>query len=90
MENNLEKRKQRKTLVGLVESRSGDKSIKVVFFYKQPHPLYRKEIKRKTVLYVHDAENACNVGDTVEIMSVRPLSHLKRWRVVRIVEKVQA
>ena len=64
--------------------------IKVIFFYKKPHPLFRKEIKRKTVLHVHDAENACNVGDKVEIMATRPLSRLKRWRVVRILEKAQA
>lgn len=86
----LGERTRRKALVGIVESRSGDKSIKVVSFYKKPHPLFRKEIKRKTVLHVHDAENICNVGDRVEIMSTRPLSHLKRWRVVRVMEKVQA
>ena len=71
----LEQRSLRKTLVGVVESRSGDKTIKVVF---------------KTVLHVHDAENICNVGDKVEIMSTRPLSYLKRWRVVRVLEKAQA
>lgn len=87
---NLERRTQRKSLVGVVESRSGDKSIKVVFFYKKPHGLFRKEIKRKTVLHVHDAGNICNVGDKVEIMSTRPLSHLKRWRVVRVLEQAQA
>ncbi len=86
---NLEKRTQRKTLVGVVESRSGNKSIKVVFFYKKPHTLFKKEIKRKTVLHAHDEENACSVGDKVEIMSTRPLSHLKRWRVVRVLEKAQ-
>jgi small subunit ribosomal protein S17 len=88
--NSLVERKQRKTLVGSVTSRSGNKSIKVVFFYKRPHNLYRKEIKRKTVLHVHDADNVCNVGDKVEIMSTRPLSHMKRWRVVRVLEKIQA
>lgn len=87
---NLEKRTQRKALIGVVESRSGDKSIKVVFFYKKPHSLFKKEIKRKTVLHVHDADNVCNVGDKVEIMSTRPLSHLKRWRVVRVLEKARS
>jgi small subunit ribosomal protein S17 len=86
--NRLVERKQRKILIGNVTSRSGDKSIKVVFFYKRPHSLYRKEIKRKTVLHVHDADNVCNVGDKVEIMSTRPLSHMKRWRVVRVLEKI--
>lgn len=86
---NKEVRTLRKTLVGVVEKRSGDKTVKVVFFYKKPHPLFRKEIKRKTVLHVHDEENMCQVGDRVEIMSTRPLSHLKRWRVVRLLEKAQ-
>lgn len=80
-------RQQRKTLVGVVTSRSGDKSIKVTYFYKTPHPLYRKEIKRKSVMHVHDEANACQVGDKVEIMETRPLSKLKRWRVVKVLEK---
>lgn len=80
-------RNQRKILVGVVSSKSGEKSVKVVYLYKKPHPLYRKEIKRKTVLHVHDENNACSVGDKVEIVSSRPLSRLKRWRVLNIVEK---
>lgn len=84
-----EQRKLRKKLVGEVKGRWGGGTVKVVFFYKKPHPLFRKEIKRKTVLYAHDQDNECQVGDWVEIMSVRPLSHLKRWRVVRLLEKVQ-
>lgn len=77
----------RKDLVGVVTSRTGDKSIKVTFFYKIPHPLYKKEIKRKTVVHAHDEQNECAVGDKVEIMETRPLSKLKRWRVVKILEK---
>ncbi|HCJ12580.1 MAG: 30S ribosomal protein S17 [Verrucomicrobia bacterium GWF2_51_19] len=82
-------RKQRKTLVGLVSSRSGDKTIKVVYDYKIPHPLYQKEIKRKTVVHVHDENNECKVGDKVEIMEMRPLSKMKRWRVTKVVEAAQ-
>lgn len=80
-------RGNRKQLVGVVTSRSGDKSVKVTFFYKIPHPLYRKEIKRKTVVHVHDENNECAVGDKVTIMETRPLSKLKRWRVTQILEK---
>lgn len=80
-------RASRKTLVGEVTSRSGDKTIKVTFFYKIPHPLYRKEIKRKTVVHAHDEKNECALGDKVEIMETRPLSKLKRWRVVKVLEK---
>ncbi|HVU38252.1 MAG TPA: 30S ribosomal protein S17 [Opitutales bacterium] len=79
-------RGNRKRITGVVTSRSGDKTIKVTFFYKIPHPIYQKEIKRKTVLHVHDEENACKIGDKVEIMETRPISKLKRWRVVRVVE----
>jgi len=78
---------QRKDLVGVVTSRTGDKSVKVTLYYKIPHPLYKKEIKRKTVVHAHDESNECAKGDKVEIMETRPLSKLKRWRVVKILEK---
>tara|TARA_A100001015_G_scaffold314819_1_gene425164 strand:+ start:299 stop:583 length:285 start_codon:yes stop_codon:yes gene_type:complete len=79
-------RNTRKSLIGTVTSRSGDKTIKVTYFYKIPHPLYKKEIKRKTVLHVHDEKNECGLGDKIEIMETRPLSKLKRWRVTRVIE----
>jgi len=79
-------RGERKHITGIVTSRSGDKTIKVTYFYKIPHPLYQKEIKRKTVLHAHDEANACKLGDKVEITETRPISKLKRWRVVRIIE----
>jgi small subunit ribosomal protein S17 len=79
-------RAQRKTLVGVVSSVSGAKTVKVVYAYKKPHPLYRKEISRQTIVHAHDEKSECKVGDKVEIMQTRPLSHLKRWRVVRVVE----
>lgn len=81
----IEKNK-RKVLVGVVMSKSGDKTVKVASFYKAPHPLLKKEIKRKTVIFVHDENNACNVGDKVEVVETRPLSHLKRWRLAQILE----
>ena len=80
-------RNHRKDLIGVVTSRTGDKSIKVTFFYKIAHPLYRKEVKRKTVVHVHDEKNECQLGDKVEIMETRPLSKLKRWRVAKVLEK---
>lgn len=82
----IAQRNARKNLIGTVTSRSGDKTIKVTYFYKIPHPLYKKEIKRKTVLHVHDEKNECGLGDKVEIMETRPLSKLKRWRVTRVIE----
>ncbi len=82
-----ETRNSRKSLIGTVTSRSGDKTIKVTYFYKIPHPLYRKEIKRKTVVHAHDETNDCGLGDKVEIMETRPLSKLKRWRVTKVLER---
>lgn len=83
-------RNTRKTLIGFVTSRSGDKSIKVTIPYKTPHPLYHKVINRKTVLHVHDEKNETKVGDKVQIMETRPISRLKRWRVTSVVESAVA
>lgn len=84
MENN---RNNRKDLTGIVTSIMGDKSIKVVYNYKIPHPRYRKVINRKTVVHVHDEKNDARLGDKVEIMETRPISRLKRWRLVTVIER---
>ena len=81
-----EDRSNRKTLLGLVASRSGDKTIKVNYQYTVPHPVYGKEVQRRTALHAHDEKTERKPGDKVEIMETRPLSKLKRWRVVRVVE----
>lgn len=80
-------RNNRKELIGVVRSKTGDKSVKVVYEYKIPHPLYKKEIRRKTTVHVHDEKNDSNVGDKVRIMATRPLSKLKRWRIIEVMEK---
>ena len=82
-----ERHNRRKTLIGFVTSRSGDKSVKVTIAYKTPHPLYHKIVNRQTVLHVHDEKNETKIGDKVEVMETRPLSRLKRWRVVSIIQK---
>lgn len=79
-------RNKRKDLIGFVTSRSGDKSIKVTVPFKTPHPRYHKVVNRKTVVHVHDEKNETKVGDKVEIMETRPISRLKRWRVIRVIE----
>jgi small subunit ribosomal protein S17 len=83
-------RNNRKELIGLVRAKTGDKSVKVVYEYKTPHPLYKKEIRRKTTVHVHDEKNDSAVGDKVKIISTRPLSKLKRWRISQIIEKAPA
>ena len=75
-------RNKRKELIGVVRSKTGDKSVKVVYEYKIPHPLYNKEIRRKTPVHVHDSKN-----DKVKIMATRPVSKLKRWRITEVLEK---
>ena len=81
-----DQRAQRKTLIGFVTSRSGDKSVKVTVAYKTPHPRYHKVVNRQTVLHAHDEKNETKVGDKVEIMETRPLSRLKRWRIVSVID----
>jgi small subunit ribosomal protein S17 len=81
-----ERHSRRKTVIGFVSSKMGDKSVKVTVPYKTPHPLYHKVINRKTVLHVHDEKNETKVGDKIEVMETRPISRLKRWRVIRVVE----
>jgi len=83
-------RNQRKSIVGFVTSRSGDKSVKVTIPYKTPHPRYHKVINRKTVVHAHDEKNESKVGDKVEIMETRPMSRLKRWRILSVVESAVA
>ena len=83
----MQARNSRKSLIATVTSRSGNKTVKVAYLYKIPHPLYRKEIKRRTVVHAHDEDNQCGLGDKVEIMETRPLSKLKRWRVMSVLEK---
>ena len=80
-------RNNRKELIGFVRSKTGDKSVKVVYEYKIPHPLYKKEIRRKTTVHVHDEKNDSNVGDKVKSMATRPVSKLIRWRITEVLEK---
>ena len=78
-------RSQRKTIVGVVRTAKMDKTRRVEVPRLQKHPKYGKYVKRRTVCYMHDEKNESKVGDTVELMETRPMSKLKRWRLVRIV-----
>lgn len=66
-----------------------DKTIVVATKFKEKHPIYGKFISKTKKYYAHDESNDCHVGDTVLIMETRPLSKLKRWRVVKIVERAK-
>lgn len=82
-------RNARKSRIGKVESNKMDKTIVVRVDNKTKDPLYGKIINRTLRLKAHDENNECDIGDTVEIMETRPLSKDKRYRLVRIVEKVK-
>lgn len=78
-------RNRRKTEIGRVTSDKMNKTRRIEIERLVPHPKYGKFLKRRTVCYAHDEENATHVGDLVEIMETRPLSKQKRWRILRIV-----
>ncbi len=82
-------RNLRKTRIGKVLSNKMDKTITVAFERRIQHPIYGKFIKKTLKLYAHDIENSCMEGDVVKIMETRPLSKLKRWRLVEIIEKAK-
>ncbi|MGH9118236.1 MAG: 30S ribosomal protein S17 [Acidimicrobiales bacterium] len=79
----------RKLREGVVTSAAMDKTAVVTVTERVRHRLYGKTVQRSTKLYVHDEANACNQGDRVLIQETRPLSKLKRWRLVEIVERAR-
>jgi small subunit ribosomal protein S17 len=82
-------RNRRKTRQGVVVSTAGEKTCVVKVEDRKRHPLYGKMITRSVKFHAHDEENTCGVGDRVVIMETRPLSKLKRWRLVEILEKAK-
>ncbi|GAB4206943.1 MAG: 30S ribosomal protein S17 [Bacteroidia bacterium] len=89
METTGNTRKTRKTRIGIVTSNKMDKTIVVSITRKVKHPIYGKFVNKTTKFYAHDEKNQCDIGDTVKIMETRPLSKLKRWRLVEIIQKVK-
>ena len=85
----MEARKLRKTRQGVVLSNKMDKTIIVAAKFKEKHPIYGKFMSKTKKYYAHDEKNEVNLGDIVQIMETRPLSKLKRWRVVKIVERAK-
>jgi small subunit ribosomal protein S17 len=83
----MQERGHQKERTGLVVSNKMDKTITVAVERLVPHPLYKKVIRRTVKFHAHDEKNACNEGDMVRIRETRPLSKLKRWRLVEIVKR---
>lgn len=82
-------RAQRRERTGRVVSDKMDKSISVAVDRQVKHPIYGKFITKTTKYMAHDENNEAGIGDTVRIMSTRPLSKRKSWRLVEIVEKAK-
>src|SRR5437899_7698803 len=80
-------RASRKTRTGEVISSSMNKTIVVRTVTRVPHPKFGKIVKQMKKFYAHDEENKAKTGDVVRIMETRPLSKLKRWRLLKVVQK---
>ena len=81
------KKNNRKQLIGIIVSDKMDKTVSVKVARKVPHPVYKKYINKTKKYYAHDPQNLCSEGDTVIIEESKPLSRLKRWKVLKIQEK---
>ena len=82
-------RSKRRERIGKVVSNKMQKSITVAVDRQVKHPIYGKFITKTSKMMAHDEKNEANIGDTVRIMSTRPLSKNKSWRLVEIVEKAK-
>ena len=80
---------RRKVRIGKVVSNRMNKSIIVAIERRVPHPIYKKYFRRTSRLMAHDEKREAGIGDMVRIMETRPLSKLKRWRLVEVVEKAK-
>ncbi len=78
---------RRKIRIGRVVSEKMDKTVVVAVEWRQRHRLYGKLVRRLTTFRAHDEDNACHVGDMVQIEETRPLSKTKRWRVREILSR---
>ena len=85
----MEKRNLRKERIGVVVSNKMDKTIVIAVKRKVKHPIYGKFVNKTSKFYAQDDQNTCNIGDTVRIMETRPLSKLKNWRLVEILERAK-
>ena len=83
-------RRQRNIKVGQVVSRAGNKTIVVEVTRRVQHPFYKRYVNRRKKFHAHDEQNQCQVGDRVRIAESRPLSSLKRWRLVEILRRATA
>jgi small subunit ribosomal protein S17 len=88
-EQTAEDRNARKTRIGTVVSDKMNKTVVVAVERRYAHPLYGKQVTRTKKYHAHDENDEYRIGDTVRIMETRPLSKLKRWRVVEAIERAK-
>jgi small subunit ribosomal protein S17 len=84
---NLPARGNRKERVGEVVSNKMAKTIVVRVERRFPHPQFKKIVTAYKKFYAHDEKSEAKIGDTVRIEETRPLSKLKRWKLVEVVER---
>jgi small subunit ribosomal protein S17 len=80
-------RNDRRARIGVVVSNKADKTVTVQVSRRFAHPLYGKQVAKTKNYHAHDEENQYLMGDRVRIVETRPLSKLKRWRVVELIER---
>jgi len=83
-------RNERRTVTGVVTADKMDKTVKVRVERLVQHPQFSKTLRKHYECYAHDEKREAKLGDKVELMESRPLSKLKHWRLVRVVEKAVA
>jgi small subunit ribosomal protein S17 len=88
-EESTESRAARKVREGVVVSTKMDKTVVVAVVERVRHPRYAKFVQRTKKLYVHDETNDTRPGDRVRVQETRPLSKLKRWRIVEVLERAK-
>ena len=82
----MEMRGKRKEMTGVVIDNSMDKSVKILVERLAKHKKYKKYMKYRAKYLAHDSHNVCKIGDTVRIIESRPISKLKRWRVLKVTQ----
>ncbi|MFN3487068.1 MAG: 30S ribosomal protein S17 [Planctomycetota bacterium] len=83
-------RSRRRVVVGVVVGDKMEKTLKVEVERRVRHPEFEKTLRKHYVCYAHDEKREARRGDKVELMETRPLSRLKRWRLVRVLERAAA
>jgi small subunit ribosomal protein S17 len=78
------------TKIGVVVSDKMEKTRTIAVQRSVRHPFYKKIIRRTSTFHAHDEKNVSKAGDTVKIVETRPLSKLKRWRLVEVLTKAKA